>query len=105
MLGEVCKHVRDQDHDGEFFDSIEDNEDLVEEQIHEESFQEKEDHYEDEALVFSHPFDEDIQSSIHQKGNMASIILLKTLMMLYSMILEMNKVAKRISMKFLLQKY
>jgi hypothetical protein len=48
---------------------------LVEKKIHEESFQEKEDPSEDEALAFDHPFDEDIQSFVplvHQKGNMAS---------------------------------
>jgi hypothetical protein len=62
MPEEVCKLVRDQDQDGEFYDSIEDGEDLVEEQIHEESCQEKEDPSNDEALAFARPFDEDIQS-------------------------------------------
>jgi hypothetical protein len=66
MPEEVCKLVRDQDQDGEFFDSIEDDEDLIKEQIHEESCQEKEDldevqhpNEQKETLVFVLPLDED----------------------------------------------
>jgi hypothetical protein len=40
MPEEVCKLVRDQDHNGEFFDSIENDENLLEGQICEESHQE-----------------------------------------------------------------
>jgi hypothetical protein len=42
---EVYKLIRDQDRDGELSYPIKDNEDLIKEHIHEESFQEEEDLY------------------------------------------------------------
>jgi hypothetical protein len=63
MPEEVSKLIEDQD---KLF---------LKEQVHNESYQEEEDPCEDEALVFSLPFDEDIQSFVplvHQKGNMES---------------------------------
>jgi hypothetical protein len=42
MPKEVYKLIRDQDQDGEFYDPIKDDEDLVKEQFHGESFQEEE---------------------------------------------------------------
>jgi hypothetical protein len=90
MPEEVYKLVRDQDQDGEIFDSIEDDKDLVEEQIQEEMleeiYQEVPDEVyhvvdldktfdEDEVLIYSLPLDEDIQASsspAHQEENMMS---------------------------------
>jgi hypothetical protein len=48
---------------------------FLSEKVHNESYQEEEDHCEDEVLVFALPFDEDFMSFVplaHQKGNMES---------------------------------
>jgi hypothetical protein len=58
MPEEVCKLVRDQDQDGEFFDE---DEDLVKEKIHEESFQEEED-------------PDEVQHPDEQKDTLASML-------------------------------
>jgi hypothetical protein len=63
MPKKVLKLIEDQDI---FF---------LREWVHNESYQEKEDIFEDEVLASSLPFDEDIQSYVplvHEKGNMAS---------------------------------
>jgi hypothetical protein len=63
MPEEVCKLVRDQDRDGEFFDYIEDDEALIKEQIHEERFQEKE-------------YPNEVQHPNEQKETLVSVLLL-----------------------------
>jgi hypothetical protein len=78
MPKELYKIIIDQDQDGEFFDPIEDEKDLVEEHIHEEKLEEDPDEeYPDEIYdedeVFSLPLDEDIQTYAfhgHQEENM-----------------------------------
>jgi hypothetical protein len=60
MPEEVYKIVRDQDQDCEFFDPIEDDEDLVEENIHEESFQE--DFNDEDPDEVQHPDEETLVS-------------------------------------------
>jgi hypothetical protein len=77
MPEELYKLIMDQDQYGEFFDPIEDKEDLDEEHIHEEKLEEDLDPDDicDEDEVFSLPLDEDIQTSAslaHQEENMIS---------------------------------
>jgi hypothetical protein len=85
MPEELYKLVIDQDQEGEFFYPIEDDEDLAEENIHEESFQEDfndEDpneiqHPDEETLLSMPPLDEDdiIQNfspPAHEEENMMS---------------------------------
>jgi hypothetical protein len=71
---------QDQDQEGEFFDPIEDDEDLAEEHIHEERLEgdlDEEDPVDiyDEDEVFSLPLDEDIQTFVsptHQEEKIMS---------------------------------
>jgi hypothetical protein len=60
-----------------------------------------------EDEVYALPLDEDIQTSAppaHQEENMMSYNPLRNLMMPCSMTMEIKKTAKRILIKFLLQK-
>ena len=106
MPEEVCRLVRDQDQDGEFFDSIEEEDSLKRRSMKKVS-KRKKILMKMKHLHWPSPL---MKTSIIifllyiKRGTWQVIILLKTLMILYSMIVEMKKVARRISMKFLLQK-